>query len=72
MRMHFIRHVYLKPGLKGRQKHLKFQEPDEELYSIFDVVKTIFWSGVNCDWLQAFLSTLVELYPEGTAKLNST
>lgn len=29
-------------GLKGRQQHLKFQEPDEELYSIFDVVKTIF------------------------------
>lgn len=59
-------------GLKGRQQCLNLQEPEEELYSIFDVVQTGPRSGRNCDRPQASLPTLVELYLEAGAKLNTT
>lgn len=60
-------------GLKGRQQSLNLQEPTEELYSIFDIMRrTYSRSAENCGRPQASLPVLVELYLEAGAKLNTT
>lgn len=59
-------------GLKGRQQSLNLQEPIEELYSIFEIYRTHSRCGVDRDRPQASLPTLVGLYLEAGAKLNTT